>query len=215
MREIAPQIKAGQPIRASYLNEISTPVEKLGRFKTGSYLTGRNTKNLIDVSGLPQDKLIVVRISSNKIVDSDSEDSGYYACNEGWFDFSNNTWRWDGNHEWWVDFSVWGIGGGIEVGSIHFVKWDIQRGFFVPLLTELIRPARLTEALTYGSSADAYFLEGEDRSEQGAGFTVYDIPRFITVGSELVATTIIRVQWDILLKKWVLLTSSVCESTIA
>jgi len=77
---------------------------------------------------------------------------------------------------------------------------------------ELI-PATLTGNLNSGSSAAATLLIGSARATSGASVTVYDLPAFVTAGYKLASGVKIRIKWDGLAQKWVLITTSRCEVT--
>jgi hypothetical protein len=131
--------------------------------------------------------------------------------------FQHDKGRWviESNKPWPIDERGVNFGAvpTYSVDDIVTVYWDAQRRMFVPVkdLTLKVVPCILTEDLNSGSFATANLLIGSSRSTAGDEVIVYDIPTFITADMRLISGTKLRILWDSLISKWVLLTTSNCE----
>jgi len=96
-----------------------------------------------------------------------------------------------------------------------FANSSLSFGWVAPAFGgTIILPATLSANLTSGNSANATLLTGASRSTNGDTVSVYDLPAFIPTGEQILTGSKIRVYYDNVAEKFVLLTSAVCTTDV-
>ena len=91
------------------------------------------------------------------------------------------------------------------------ISTSLDLGWIWASNAPVIVPCSLTGDLNSGSSANATLLIGTARTTSGSTVVVHDVPAFITAGKKIASGVKLRIYYDSVISKYVLLTPAACE----